>query len=213
MQQGGKLRNSHILHSVALCAALLASNTALAGEVQSPEQFLTQTYGWTIKGLDNERGLFGDYRAFACFDDRIGQPKTEQESLKRRWGTQCQTVRASSENLGAMIFLSWTNPRHPKPQTAAAVFDFTASQMAGSQKDQGYDAKCGAPEQVERAGKRIAIYDCVMVLPFGSYYASFVQFQHRDFEYFIRVQNASSAPIANVPNRTARKIAAALAFD
>lgn len=194
-------------------ASILATDASSAGEINAPERFLMETYGWTIKGLDNERGLFGDYRAFACFDDRIAQPKTTEESAKRRWGTQCQTKRASGENLGAMIFLSWVNPKHPKPQSAANIFEFTASQMAGSAKDQGYEAKCGAPEQVDRAGKAIAIYDCVMVLPFGSYYASFVQFQHRDFQYFIRVQNASSAPIPDVPGKTARQLAAALLFE
>jgi len=184
-----------------------------AAEVPSPEKFMAEAYGWTIKGLDGERGMFGDFRALACFDDRVGQPKTEEQSRQRRWGTQCQTVRTGGENLGAMTFISWVNPRHPKPQTLSGVFEFGASQMAGNQKDQGFEAKCGAPETVDRSGKQIEIYDCAMVLPFGTYYASFVRFQHRDFDYVIRLQNASSAPMPNVPNKTARKIVAALAFE
>ncbi len=174
---------------------------------------MSNNYGWTIAGIDGERGVSDSYRNFNCFDDRTGQPKTEQESLKRRWGTQCQTVRVNREDLGAMIYVTWLNPRFPKPQTAAGVFDFAASVMAGSQKDQGYEVKCGEPEHLERAGKKISVYDCAMVLGFGTYYASFVQFQHRDYDYFIQLRNASSRPIPDVPNKTARKIAALLTFE
>ena len=130
-----RMRRINFAYLFAVLAAVLMGALARAGEVQSPEKFLMETYGWNINGLDGERGAFGDYRAFACFDDRIGQPRTEEQSLQRRWGTQCQTVRTSGENLGAMIFLSWVNTRHPKLQTLSNIFEFGASQMAGSQKD------------------------------------------------------------------------------
>ena len=129
------MRRINFAYLFAVLAAVLMGALARAGEVQSPEKFLMETYGWNINGLDGERGAFGNYRAFACFDDRIGQPRTEEQSLQRRWGTQCQTVRTSGENLGAMIFLSWVNTRHPKLQTLSNIFEFGASQMAGSQKD------------------------------------------------------------------------------
>lgn len=207
------MRRYLVVLGILFCSIMPVHGASSAGEVNSPEQFLMAAYGWTIKGLDNEHGWFGDFRAFACFDDRLGPPKSPDESVKRRWGTQCQTKRARGENLGAMIFLSWVNPKHPKPQRASDIFEFDARQMAGSAvEDQGSEAKCGAPEQVDRIGKAIAIYDCAMVLPFGTYYASFVQFQHRDIEYFIRIRNASSAPIPDVPSRTARKIASVLTF-
>jgi hypothetical protein len=100
--------------SILLFAACV-SHTCMAGEVSSPEEFLRQSYSWTIRGIDGERGLFGKFRNFACHDDRLAPPRAESEVEKRRWGTQCNTKRGQGENLAAMVFVTWVNKRHVKP--------------------------------------------------------------------------------------------------
>ncbi len=192
---------------------LVQQQIAVAAEVQSPERFLKEHYGWTIGKLDDERGVFGQYKNFNCFDDRLGPPKAGEDGSTRRMGAECQTKRFSNENLGAMIFVSWANPAHPKPITIQQVFDVAARQMAGAQRDEGFQAKCGSPEVIDKSGKALSVYDCAMVLPFGTFFASFLHFQHRGTDFYIRIQYAANTPFPNEPKETARKIAGALVFE
>ena len=97
--------NNVILPS-SLFALILLPLVASAGEVESPEKFMSESYGWTISSLDNERGWGGRYKNFACFDDRLAPPVNKEESSRKRFGVQCQTKRVNRENLGAMIFVT-----------------------------------------------------------------------------------------------------------
>jgi hypothetical protein len=194
-----------------LLAATCIASVCAAGEVPSPEEFLSQTYGWTIKGLDSERGLFGKFRNFACYDDRLGPPKTDIDLEKRRWGTQCTTKRGKGENLAAMIFISWVNKRHLKPVSAEEYADSVAQGMAGGKDAAGFEAKC-AKSPGSAGGKSLTLYDCSMVLPFGTFFANFVQFEHRGIEFFVRAQNASNTPSQGGPRDTMGQLVSSLTF-
>lgn len=185
---------------------------AIAGEVESPEKFMLDNYGWTISNLDSERGWGGRYKNFVCHDDRLSPPANADESAKRRFGVQCQSKRINRENLGAMIFVTWANPNHTRPFTDQAMLDYSANQMAGNVNERNAEPKC-VSEDIEAAGKNLRIYDCDMFLPFGTFHASMLQFQHREIVYFIRVQNASNTPFPIEPKETVRAIAKALVIS
>jgi hypothetical protein len=189
-----------------LFALILLPLGAIAGEVESPEKFMSESYGWTISGLDNERGWGGRYKNFVCFDDRLAPPANKEESSRKRFGVQCQTKRVNRENLGAMIFITWSNPSHSRPFTDQAMLEYSANQMAGNVNERNAEPRCTS-EDIEAAGKKLKIYDCDMALPFGTFHASMLQFQHRELVYYIRVQNASNTPFHKEPKETVRTIA------
>lgn len=183
-----------------------------AAEVKSPEQFMRENYGWTIQGIDGERGLFGKFRNFACFDDRLSPPRSDSDLEKRRWGTQCSTVRGSGENLAAMVFVSWSNKQHKKPITSEKYADSVARGMAGGKDSGGYEAKC-TKSLGSAGGRAVDFYDCSMVLPFGTFFANFIHFEHRGIEYFVRAQNASNAPSQDGPREAVSLLVSQLVFD
>ncbi len=193
-------------------ALLLRLPLATAGEVQSPELFLRESYGWTIAKLDDERGLFGSYKNFNCYDDRLQAPRNADESASRRIGVSCNTKRYSNENLGAMIFVTWANPAHKNPVRTQEVLEKAANQMAGNEKERNAEPKCEL-QKTDTGGKQLEIYDCSMVLPFGTYFASVLHFEHRGLDFYIRVQNASNIPYPSEPKKAVRAIAEALIFD
>jgi hypothetical protein len=165
-------------------------------QAQSPESFMARTYGWTVRGLDSERSSNGRFRAFACFEDRLAPPVTAADFLNHRWGTQCRTVRDRGENLEAMLYVTWVNPRFSNPVTTAEYEREVAKIMAGGKS--GSEPRC-VSTAVLNGNSRMARFDCEMVLPFGTYYASFLQFEHRGIEYYLRAQNASVDPVPHGP--------------
>lgn len=196
------------LTTFALC---LCAGTSGAGEAQSPEQFMRNSYGWTIEKLDEERGMFGQYRNFTCFDDRLAPPSNADQEATRRWGTACHTKRNQAENLSAMIFVTWVNPKHPKRITSNSFQQEVANLMAND-KNAGAEPIC-EKQPVEPAGKQVDLYDCKMVLPFGTFFASYLHFQQRGVDFFVRAANASNTPDAAAPKDTIRQIYKALSFS
>lgn len=199
-----------LLLSALLGAACISSNS-WAAEVKSPEEFMRGNYGWTIQGIDGDRGVFGKFANFTCFDDRLAPPRIESEVEKRRWGTQCNTVRRSGENLKAMIFVTWSNKQHKKPITPDEYADSVAQGMAGGKDSGGHEAKC--TKSVKDAGGRVVDhYDCSMVLPFGTFFANFIHFEHKGVEYYVRAQNASNAPSQSGPRDAVLLLTSRLTF-
>jgi hypothetical protein len=184
-----------------------------AAEVDSPEQFMKSRYGWTIRGLDAEKGVFGKYKRFACFDDRVTPPRAEEEFATKRFGSDCNSKRARNENLSAMIFIVWSNPKHEKPHQIKDEVDRTAKAMAGAQADQGIDAKCSDVEKISLNQTSFEVLDCSIALPFGTFFASFAAFELRGLRYIFRVQNASSVPSADEPKRVVRDLVKAVTID
>lgn len=199
-----------VLLSALLAASVISSNS-WAAEVKSPEEFMRENYGWTVQGIDGERGLFGKFRNFACFDDRLAPPRNDSEVEKRRWGTQCNTVRKSGENLAAMIFVTWSSKQHKKPITPDEYADSVAQGMAGGKDSGGYEAKC--TKSAKNAGGRVVdLYDCNMILPFGTFFANFIHFEHKGVEYYVRAQNASNTPSQSGPQDAISLLASRLTF-
>lgn len=96
--------------------------------------------------------------------------------------------------------------KHSRPFTDQAMLEYSANQMAGNVNERNAEPKCTS-EDIEAAGKKLKIYDCDMVLPFGTFHASMLQFQHRELIYYIRVQNASNTPFHKEPKEAVRSIA------
>jgi hypothetical protein len=201
-----------ILMKKVLCISLLLiANVCVAGEVSSPEAFMRENYGWTITKMDGELGASGNFRNFKCYDDRLSPPKTEEENKKRRLGTQCETKRNQRENLGAMIFVTWVNPKHEKPITTSSFQQEVANFMANEKQNKSVP-KC-EKQRLLQSEKNIDLYDCAMVLPFGTYFASFLHFEHRGVEYYVRAANASDTPYPSSPKDKIREILKVLSFS
>ena len=196
------------LASAFLC---LCATNCIAGESPSPEAFMRENYGWTIAKIDEERGVFGDYKNFTCLDDRLSPPKNAEEETNRRWGTQCFTKRNQGENLGAMIFVTWTNPKHSKP-ISKKKYEHQVADVMANEKDGNSEPNC-EKQTIEARDRQIELYDCSMTLPFGTFFASYLKFQHRGINYFIRAANASQSPDSAAPKEKIRKIYKSLAFD
>jgi hypothetical protein len=52
-----------------------------------------------------------------------------------------------------------------------------------------------------------------MVLPFGTFFANFLHFEHKGLDFFVRAQNASSTPSQSGPRDAVTAVAARLAFS
>ena len=193
-------------------AAVMRTSVCAAAEVPSPEEFLRKSFGWTIQGVDSERGISGKFRNFACFDDRLMPPVAEDDVKKRRWGVPCHTIRGQGENLAAMIFVTWVNARHSKPVTPEEYAESVAQGMGGGKAGGGAEAKC-SKNPGNAGGKALLLYDCSMVLPFGTFFANFVSFEHRGLEYYVRAQNASNSPSQIGPRETMEQLVSRLRFS
>ena len=189
---------------------LLIFTSCRAGEVSSPETFMRENYGWTINNLDSELGMFGNFRAFKCYDDKLSPPKTEEENDKKRWASPCVTYRDKDENLAARIVVTWVNPKHKKPITKDYYQQSVANGMA-NEKENNSEPKC-EKQALPEAEKSIVLYDCAMILPFGTYFASYLHFEHRGIEFYVRAANASNKPDSSTPKEKVREILKAMSF-
>jgi hypothetical protein len=199
------------MKEILFTSLLLIANLCVAGEVSSPEAFMRENYGWTISNIDSELGVFGNFKQFKCYDDKLSPPRTEEENLKKRWATQCLTKRYPGENLGAMMFVTWVNPKHAKPITTSQFQQDIANGMA-NQKENNSEPRC-EKQLLPQPDKKIDLYDCAMVLPFGTYFASFLHFEHRGIEFYVRAANASNTPDSRSPKDKIREILKALSFS